>query len=168
MKKLSLLILLLAGTLSVASAQSGDIMISAGAGLLGPACTNCESLFGGSVAGSYAIVKHIAARAEVGYYTKSEGQYSLNAVTFGAYGEFYVKEAQKGFYVAPNIMYIALKQKYDGDQSFSENNVTFGGELGWAIPIANFRIIPHAGYGTWFEDSKGRITIGAKVGFVLP
>jgi len=168
MKKLSFTMLLAVGIISMAFAQDSKIMVSAGAGMLAPACTNCTTLFGGELSGGYAFTEKIAASLNFGFYSKSESTSKIGTFSVGVSGEYYFKEAFKGFYVSPDITYITINQKNNGTEVFSENNITLGLNLGWAIGIGDrFRIIPHFGYGTWYENSKGRITAGLRVGFKI-
>ncbi len=168
MKKLSFTMLLAFGIISMALAQSeSKIMASAGGGILAPACTNCKTLAGFELAGGYAFTKNIVASLNIGLFSRSDEGSKLNAFAVGVSGEYYIKEAYKGFYVSPDLTLITLSNKYGGT-TFSDTNFTVGLNLGWAIAIKeHFRIIPHFGYGTWFEDSKGRITAGLKVGYKI-
>lgn len=165
MKKLGLFFLLLFGIVTINFAQSEKIMVSAGFGVLAPACTNCDILSGFEAAGSYAFTEKIAASLNMGFFTRTEGGGTLNSFAIGVSGEYYFKEAYKGFYVSPDVTLITLSVK---DSDFSDSNLTIGLNLGWAIAIGDkFRIIPHFGYGTWFEDSDGRITSGLRLGYKL-
>lgn len=160
--------MLLAGSATGLKAQSGDMMIAVGAGVLAPACTNCNALVGPLAAFTYSFTNHIAVTAQGGLYSRKDGGYKTNAVAVGAAGEFYVRESMKGFFVSADITYISVNEKLNSTKVFDESNITFGASIGWAIPIVSFRIIPYLGYGTWFEDSKGRIMAGGKVAFKLP
>ena len=159
---------MLLGITVVSFGQSEKIMVSAGFGVLAPACTNCDILSGFEAAGSYAFTEKIAASANLGFFTRSENGGTINAFAIGVSGEYYFKEAFKGFYVSPDVTFISTTSKYDGLGSASENNLTVGLNLGWAIGIGDkFRIIPHFGYGTWFEGTDGRITSGLRLGYKL-
>ncbi|MEO7992276.1 MAG: hypothetical protein ABI663_22190 [Chryseolinea sp.] len=168
MKKLLFTMFSAFGIISIAFAQSDSkIMASAGGGILAPACTNCSSLAGVEFAGGYAFTKHIVASLNLGLFSKAETGSKLKAFAVGISGDYYIKEAYKGFYVSPDLTLITLSNKYGGT-TYSDNNFTVGLNLGWAIAIKDhFRIIPHFGYGTWFEDSKGRITAGLKIGYKI-
>jgi hypothetical protein len=122
-------------------------------------------MYGGGVSGAYAIINKVALGLDVGVYSRSETS-KLNTFAIGLTADFYPKGDFKGFFVGPDITYITIAQKFNGIETFSENNITLGANLGWAIAIGDrLRIIPHLGYGTWYENSKGRITTGVKVGF---
>ncbi len=168
MKKLGLSFLLLFGIVTINFAQSEKIMVSAGFGILAPACTNCKTLSGFEASGGYAITEKIVGSVNLGFFSRSDSPFKTNAFAIGVSGEYYFKEAYKGFYVSPDVTFISTKSKYDGNETGSEDNLTVGLNLGWAIAIGdNFRIIPHFGYGTWFENTDGRITAGLKVGYRL-
>lgn len=168
MKKLGLSFLLVFGIVTINFAQSEKIMVSAGFGVLAPACTNCDLLSGFEAAGGYAITEKIVGSVNLGFFSWSEGSSKLNAFAIGVSGEYYFKEAFKGFYASPDVTFISTTAKSGGNETGSENNLTVGLNLGWAIAIGdNFRIIPHFGYGTWFEGTDGRITTGLKVGYKL-
>ena len=163
MKKLILTVLFLSALAGVYA--QGKIMVGASARLFGPACTNCTVLYGGSVSGAYAIINKVALGLDVGVYSRSEAS-NLNTIAFGLTADFYPKGDFKGFFVGPDITFLSIVQKFNGVETFNEKNVTIGANLGWAIAIGDrLRIIPHLGYGTWYENSKGRITSGVKVGF---
>jgi hypothetical protein len=169
MKKLLLIPLLAWGMISIAFAQSDSkLMVAVGPRVFGPACTNCSALSGFGLSGGYALIDKMVATLDVGFYSRSEFSSKLKSTAIGISGDFYPKEAFRGFYVGPDITYIIISQDINGMEVFSETNITVGINLGWAIAIGNkFRIIPHAGYGTWFEDSKGRITVGMKVAYKI-
>ena len=142
----------------------GKIMVGASGRFFGPACTNCTALYGGSISGAYAVINKLAVGLDLGLYSRSETS-TLSALAIGITGDFYPKGDFKGFYVGPDITLINLTNKF-GSSKVSDSNITIGANIGWAIAIGEkLRIIPHLGYGTWFEDSKGRITTGLKVGF---
>ncbi len=165
MKKLGLSFLLVFGIITINFAQSEKIMVSAGFGILAPACVNCNLLSGFEAAGGYAITEKIVGSVNLGFFSRSQSDSKLNAFAIGISGEYYFKEAYKGFYVSPDVTFISRSVK---DSDFSDGDLTIGLNLGWAISIGDhFRIIPHFGYGTWFEDSDGRITTGLKVGYRL-
>jgi hypothetical protein len=167
MKKITLTFFLACGIAAIGFAQSGKIMPSAGAGIIAPACTNCSTFAGIELAGGYAVTEKIVASLNVGIFSKSEAS-KVNIFSIGISGEYYFKEAFKGFYASPDITFISTKEKYNDVVYFDESNITIGLNLGWAIGIGeNFRIIPHFGYGTWFENSDGRITGGLKLGYKL-
>ena len=143
-------------------------MVSAGYDILAPACTNCKMLSGFEFAGGYAITEKIVGSLNVGIFSRSESPYKTNSFAIGISGEYYFKEAFKGFYVSPDITFISTMEKYNSTETFDEKNITVGLNLGWAIGIGDhFRIIPHFGYGTWFEDSKGRVSAGLKLAYKL-
>lgn len=163
MKKLVSTVIL---TLALVGAYAqGKIMVGASARLFGPACTNCTALYGGSVSGAYAIIDKVALGLDLGVYSRSQNS-NLNTVAVGLTADFYPKGDFKGFFVGPDITFISIAQKFNGVETFSDKTVTIGANLGWAIAIGDrLRIIPHLGFGTWYENSKGRITTGVKVGF---
>ena len=167
MQKLSFTFLLVLG-LCAAYAQDSKIMVGASGRVFGPACTNCTALTGFGLSGGYTVINKVVATLDVGFYGKSEGSSKINSTAVGISGDFYPKEAFRGFYIGPDISYITITQKISDTEVFSDNSISIGLNLGWAIPIGErLRIIPHMGYGTWYENSKGRITFGAKVGFKI-
>jgi len=168
MKKIGLTFIMLVGILSLSLGQSEKIMASAGFGILAPACTNCDMLSGFELGGGYAITEKIVGSVNLGFFSRSESPSKIKAFGIGVSGEYYFKEAFKGFFAGPDITYISTSQDFDGTEVFSENNLTVGLNIGWAIGIGeHFRIIPHLGYGTWFENSDGRISTGLKLGYRL-
>lgn len=169
MKKLPVTLLFAFGLTTLALAQDpAKMMVGAGLRSLGPACTNCTALFGVAAFGDYQLTEKIVAGVEIGTAWKTDGAASLNSFSFGVKGDYYFKEAFNGFYLGPDITYITLKEKINGSEVFSTNNLSLGLNAGWAIPIADkFRIIPHFGYGTWYDNSKGKIMFGVKFGYRL-
>lgn len=168
MKKLMFTLWWALGIVPVVFAQDSKIMVAAGYRLVGPACTNCDALYGPAFSAGWAFTEKIVATFELGVYSRSEASDKLKAFAVGISGDYYFKEAYKGFYIGPDFTYITVKQEFDGSEIFSENNLSVGINIGWAIGIGDrFRIIPHLGYGTWFENSDGKVTIGGKLGFKI-
>jgi hypothetical protein len=156
------------GIVPLAFAQDSKIMVGVSGRMVGPACTNCSALWGPAFSGGYAFTEKIVATFDVGFYSKSESSDKINSFAIGVSGDYYIKEAFKGFYIGPDITFITVKEEFDGTEIFSEENISIGINLGWAIAAGDrFRIIPHFGYGTWFENSDGKITAGLKLGFKL-
>ena len=152
--------------------SSSQMMVAVNGGLVGPACTNCGILAGGGASFSYAVTDRIVPTVDAGLYTSSSedgfgNKYSNSALLIGIGGDFYFKEAYKGFFIGPEVAFIQLGYKVNGTSTdFSQSNVTIGANLGWAISAGDrIEIIPHFGYSTWFENSKGRVTMGLKLGF---
>lgn len=158
-------------------AQSDYTMMGgANAGIMGPACTNCGLLYGGGITFGYAVTDHIVPTIDLGIYSDkttidwggSTSVYKTSARVVSVSGQFYLKEAYKGFYAAPEISFISIDYKADGNQviGYPINNITIGADIGWAISIGErIELVPHMGYSTWFENSKGRVTLGTKLGF---
>jgi hypothetical protein len=149
-----------------ANAQSAEV--TAGMGIIGPACTNCGLLTGVQSSGSYAILDKITVGASFSYYWDKEVisgyTYSDKAINAGAFARWYPKEKFKGFYIGPDMGYITLTETYGATET-KLSNITFGASLGWDINIADLVIInPFMGYGTWFEGSKGRVEMGLRIG----
>ena len=166
MKKLMFTLWLALGIVSMVFAQDSKVMIGVSGRMVGPACTNCSALYGPAFSGGWAFTKKIVATFDFGIYSRSESDDKIKAFAMGISGDFYFKEAYKGFYIGPDVTFITVSEEFDGSEIFSEDNISIGINLGWAIGIGDrFRIIPHAGYGTWFEDSDGKITAGVKLGF---
>lgn len=156
------------GIVPMVFAQDSKIMVGVAGRIVGPACTNCSALYGVGFSGGYAFTEKIVGTFDLGFYSRSESEDKINSVAVGVSGDYYFKEAYKGFYVGPDLTYITIKEKYNGDEIFSDNNLSIGVNVGWAIAAGErFRIIPHFGYGTWFENSDGKITIGLKLGYKL-
>lgn len=172
MKKLVLSLVAIAAFGLTNHAQS-DYKIMAGvkAGIAGPACTNCGLVYGGGASLGYAISDRWVTSLEVANYSKNdeifEDTYKTTVLVLALSGDFYLKEAYKGFYLSPEVAYITRGSKLNGVKSdFSESNITAGLNLGWAISFGErIEFVPHFGYSTWFENSKGRITLGTKLAF---
>lgn len=154
------------------NAQS-DYKMMAGikGGIMGPACTNCGLLYGGGITFGYAVSQRWVPTIEIGSFIDKDelwgSTYKTSALVVSLSGDFYLKEAYKGFYISPEFSFINLSSKLDGvTWGTSYKNVTAGLNLGWAISLGDrIELVPHFGYSTWFENSKGRITIGSKLGF---
>jgi hypothetical protein len=157
------------GSVATTFAQdAAKIMAGLGGGILAPGCTNCTSLSGFNLFGGYLLTDKIVGKVELGFYSKSDGAAQLNSTSVGIEGDYYFKSASNGFYLGPDVTFLTITQKINGNEVFSKNNITIGINAGWGIAVAdNWRIIPHFGYGTWYENSSGRITAGLKVGYVF-
>lgn len=82
----------------------------------------------------------------------------------GGKGSFYLKERFRGFYLSADFGFISYKTDWAGQIS-KQNNFTVGGSMGWTINIADVIIVnPHMGYGSWFDNSKGRVEMGLRIG----
>jgi hypothetical protein len=169
MKKLCVMGFIICTTVATSFAQdAGKIMVGLGGGILAPACTNCTSLSGFDLFAGYQMTNKIVATLDLGFYSKSDGSAAINSMAIGVSGDYYLKEAYKGFYVGPDVSYLTYTEKISGTEVFSKNSITIGLNVGWGIAVAdNWRIKPHFGYGTWFENTKGRITAGLQVGYIL-
>jgi len=116
-----------------------------------------------------AVQDHIVATLDIGFYSKTAGSSTLNSTAIGISGDYYLKEALNGFYIGPDLTYITLSEKFNGNEIFSKNSFTIGLNAGWGIALGeSWRLVPHFGYGTWYDGSSGRITAGLKVGYILP
>jgi len=154
---------------AVASSIAQAKMVGAGYGILAPGCTNCTSLSGFNLFGGMAVNDKIVATLNLGFFSKTDGAASLNSTAIGISGDYYLKEALNGFFVGPDLTYIMINEKINGTEVFSQNNLTIGINAGWAIALGeSWRLVPHFGYGTWYDNSSGRLTAGLKVGYVLP
>lgn len=177
MKKILTTIVLSLTLGSVANAQSDyKMMAGVNGGIMGPACVNCGLLYGGGITFGYAVSQRIVPTIDVGSYVwnrKTEfggivNSYKSSALIVSLGGDFYIKEAYKGFFFSPEVSFIQYNEKYNDVQQFGLpiRNVTVGLNLGWAISLGDrIELVPHFGYSTWFENSKGRVTIGTKLGF---
>jgi hypothetical protein len=149
-----------------ANAQSAEATL--GMGIIGPACTNCGLMTGVQASGGYAILDKITVGADVSYYWDKEvvfgTTYSDKVTHLGAYARWYPKEKFKGFYIGPDMGYIMWTANY-GTFETKTNQLTFGANMGFDFNIADLVIInPFMGYGTWFENSKGRVEMGLRIG----
>ena len=161
----------LALSINVNAQSDYKMMAGAKGGIMGPACTNCGLLYGGGVTFGYAVSQRWVPTIEIGSFMDKDefgtSVYKTSALVVAVSGDFYPKEAYKGFYISPEFSFINLKTKLDGEIfGTALNNVTAGLNLGWAISFGErIEFVPHLGYSTWFENSKGRITMGTKLGF---
>src|SRR5436190_7691181 len=157
MKKICLTTFIVCFVVATAFAQDkGKIMVGLGGGILGAGCTNCTAFSGPEILGSYKVNEKIAATLNLGFFSKS----GTSVTAIGVSGDYYLKGAYNGFYLAPDLTYITYSTSSD---------ITVGLNLGWGIVVADsWRIKPHFGYGTWFDGAKGRITAGLQVGFIIP
>lgn len=165
---LSVLTFAIAGLWNYSFAQDQSIMITAGGGIIGPACTNCGLLGGIQSNAEYGVAEKISVGATFNHYFDKDDAFGFNikeSVTHvGAKGVFYVKERFKGFYLSADLGYITYKTDWNGIIT-KQNNFTAGASLGWAISIADLIVVnPHIGYGSWFENSKGRVDMGLRIG----
>ena len=167
--KLSYALLIVFGlAASTAFAQDDSkIMVGVSYRSFGAACTNCAAVSGPAFSGGYAVTDKIVATLDLGIYSKSSSGTTSNVTAFGVSGDYYLKGAYKGFYIGPDVTFINITEKFSTTE-YTQSNLTVGVNLGWGIVVAErWRIIPHFGYGTWFENSNGRITLGVKVGFKI-
>ena len=155
---------------STAHAQYNKAMIAGHTGFITPNCINCGVYtgYGGSV--GYALGRHFTASVQADVYTEIAA-FDASQVTIGTFGlsaELYPKEAFKGFFIGPDITYIMGNQYYNGLPVFASSDLTYGGKVGWAITVLRVvKFVPHVGYGTWYDGSWGRITMGMKLGLGL-
>src|SRR6185295_658340 len=133
MKKLCLTLFILC--FAVASSIAQAKMVGASYGVLAPACTTCTSLSGFSLYGSMAVQDHIVATLDIGFYSKTAGSSTLNSTAIGISGDYYLKEALNGFYIGPDLTYITLSEKFNGNEIFSKNSFTIGLNAGWRIAL---------------------------------
>ncbi len=168
MKRLLLATVVVLLSVSGSMAQDKTMMPAVHGGIIGPGCTNCGLLAGFGASFGYALHEKIAASVQADFYSEKDQVLGITATTkvaaFGVSGEFYPKEAFKGFFIGPDVLYITTNTDLNGTPLFETNDITFGGKLGWVITIAEtVKFIPHFGYGTWYDNSKGRGTMGLKV-----
>lgn len=176
MRRLVLLTIMTLSFGSIASAQSDYKMMAGVTGrILGPACVNCGLLYGGGVTFGYAATQRLVPTLDISsssWRTKSDfggvvTTSKTSALVISLGGDFYFKEAYKGFYVSPEVSFIQYNYKWNDAQvlGYPFNNVTVGLNMGWAISVGDrMELVPHFGYSTWFENSKGRVTMGIKLG----
>lgn len=168
MKKSLLVLICLTYFTTISKSQDSKMMAGINYGVLGPACTNCTATTGGGVFFDYAVLEKLAVGTELGLYGKSETSFGyetkISVFSSAITGRFYPKEAFKGFFIGGDLAYLSYSSEFNGSEVYSTSDFTFGLNLGWVITIANVvGIVPYLGYGTWFENSKGRISLGGKV-----
>ena len=149
-------------------AQDKTMMPAVHAGIIGPGCTNCGIMTGVGASFGYALHEKIAATVSADFYSDKDVVLGITAKTsvaaFGLSGEFYPKEALKGFFIGPDVLFITTATDLNGATIFETNDLTVGGRLGWVITIGELvKFVPYMGYGTWYDNSKGRGIFGMKV-----